>query len=225
MQQNRKQKKWFLMGILIVAGLLTGAAGSSFLGKKSAQPLFCVTVRASACTGQGVVYRQQEEMFYIVTAGHVVDGLLEGQGCRIEYGESGEGEARVLYRSETADLAFLAMPAGEETKLQAVVVSREHFDALTRGDRLWAAAWADGAMQKTEGELLDFWVYLEDFSLNMMLAKMDCYAGMSGCAILEENEYFTGILCGVSEAGEAAVLPYSIIESEWIQMVERGILK
>ncbi len=220
-----KHKKWFLIGILVVAGLLTGAAGSGFFGEKSVQPLFGVTVRASAYTGQGVVYRQQEGMLYIVTAGHVVDGLLEGQDCHIEYGDNGEGEARVLYRSETADLAFLVMPAGEETKLQAVAVSREYFDVLTAGDRLWAVAWVDGAIQKTEGELIDFWVYLEDFSLNMMLAKMDCYAGMSGCGILEENGYFAGILCGASETGEAAVLPYSIIESEWIQMVERGILK
>lgn len=225
MQQNRKHKKWFLIGILIVAGLLTGVAGSSLAGKKNGQPSFCVAVRAGNRTGQGVVYRQQEGMFYIVTAGHVLDGLSEGQGCLIEYGDAEEGEAEVLCRSETADLAFLALPAGEETKLQAVTVSREYFDALTAGDRLWAVIWADGAVQKKEGELLDFWIYLEDFSLNMMLARMDCHAGMSGCAILEGNGYFAGILCGVSEAGEAAVLPYSVIESEWIQMVERGILK
>ncbi len=225
MQKIRMHRKSVIVCVLAAVVLLAGIAWKAF-AKRGEKQLFAVTVKATEYTGQGTVYRQQGDTFYIVTAGHILDGLSEGESCLVEYGGGEEREARVLYRSESADMAFLELSAESgETKLQAVWVSREHFDVLTEGDRLWAVAYSDGFVQKTEGALLDFWVYLEDFSLNMMLAKIDCRAGMSGCAILEENGYFTGILCGMSETGEAAVLPYSIIESEWIQMVERGILK
>lgn len=226
--KNRKNLKrtgkWFAICVLAAAVWMAGAAWKGFVkGREGAA--FAVTVRVAEYTGQGVVYRQQGDMLYIVTARHLLEGLLEGESCQVERNGE-EWEARVLYRSETADVAFLELPAGSgEAGLQAVLLSRKHFDALTEGDSLWATVYADGSVQKIEGEMLYFWVYLEDFSLNMMLARLDCRAGMSGCAILEENGYFTGILCGVSETGEAALLPYSIIESEWIQMVERGILK
>lgn len=224
MQKAAKHKKWLFLCILLIAGFAAAAVWKGFAGTKNKKLSFGVTVRAAEYTGQGVVYRQQEDKLYIVTAGHVLDGL-SAESCRIEYNGK-EWEAVVLYRSETADVAFLEvhMDSGEN-ELQAVPVSREHFDVLTEGGRLWAVAYSGGSVERIEGELLYFWVYLEDFSLNMMLVKMDCRAGMSGCAVLEENGYLTGILCGVSETGEAAVLPYSVIESEWILMEERGILK
>ena len=222
--QAKKRRNYFWICVPVVIVFMAGVLWKGFAGEKGGKLLFAVTVRTAEYTGQGVVYRQQGDKLYIVTAGHVLGGLSE-ESCYVEY-DGEEWEADVLYRSETADLAFLELAADcREAELQAVPVSREHFDALAEGERLWAAAYSGGSVERIEGELLYFWVYLEDFSLNMMLAKMDCRAGMSGCAILEENGYFTGILCGVSETGEAAILPYSIIESEWILMVERGILK
>lgn len=226
MPEAARYRKRFFLCIMIIAVFAAGVAWKAFDRRKSKEPSYGVTVRAAGYTGQGVVYRQQGDRLYIVTAGHVLDALADGEACRIASGGQEEREAKVLYRSETADVAFLEVQV-EDGKgiLQPVPVSRERFDSLTEGDRLWAVAVSDKAVEKTEGELLYFWVWLEDFSLNMMLAKMDCRAGMSGCAVLEENGYFTGILCGVSETGEAAILPYSIIESEWILLMERGILK
>lgn len=226
MKKGIKYRKWVFLWLGIAAVFATAVLGKGLSGRKEEKPSFGVTVRAGEYTGQGVVYRQQGDRLYIVTAGHVLDALADGDGCRIAFDGKEEWEAKVLYRSETADVAFLEVHMNSgETRMQAVSVSREHFDSLADGDRLWAVSAAGGSVVRMEGELLYFWVYLEDFSLDMMLAKMDCRAGMSGCAIVEENGYFVGILCGVSETKEAAILPYSIIESEWSQMVGRGILK
>lgn len=228
MGKVEKHKKWIFLCLCIglAAVLAAGILGKGFSGRKEEMPAFGVTVTTAQYAGQGVVYRQQGDRLYIVTAGHVLDGLAEGEGCRIAFGGREEWDAKVLYRSETADVAFLEVQIdGGAKETEPVPVSREHFDSLTDGDRLWAVSVSNGSVERVEGEMLYFWVYLEDFALDMMLAKMDCRVGMSGCAIVEENGYFVGILCGVSKTGEAAVLPYSIIESEWLQMVERGILK
>lgn len=226
MKKGIKYRKWVFLWLGIAAVFAAAVFGKGLGGRKEEKPSFGVTVRAAEYVGQGVVYRQQGDRHYIVTAGHVLDALADGDGCRVAFGGKEEWEAKVLYRSETADVAFLEVHMDSSvTGLQAVPVSREHFDSLTGGDRLWAVSSAGGSVERIEGELIYFWVYLEDFSLDMMLAKMDCRAGMSGCAIVEENGYFVGILCGVSQTREAAILPYSIIESEWIQMEGRGILK
>lgn len=226
MKKGIKYRKWVFLWLGITAVFAAAVFGKGLSGRKEEKPSFEVTVRAAEYVGQGVVYRQQGDRLYIVTAGHVLDALADGEGCMIEFGGKEEWKAKVLYRSETADVAFLEVHMDSSvTGLQAVPVSREHFDSLAGGDGLWAVSSAGGSVERIEGELIYFWVYLEDFSLDMMLAKMDCRAGMSGCAIVEENGYFVGILCGVSKTRESAILPYSIIESEWIQMEGRGILK
>lgn len=228
MEKVEKNKKRIFLCLCMgmAAVLAAGILGKGFSSRKEEIPAFGVTVTAAQYAGQGVVYRQQGDRLYIVTAGHVLDGLTDGEGCRIAFGSGKEQDAKVLYRSETADVAFLEVQIdGGAKETEPIPVSREHFDSLADGDRLWAVSVSSGYVERVEGELLYFWVYLEDFALDMMLAKMDCRAGMSGCAIVEENGYFVGILCGVSETKEAAALPYSIIESEWLQMVERGILK
>ncbi|MBD5480464.1 MAG: trypsin-like peptidase domain-containing protein [Lachnospiraceae bacterium] len=226
MKKGIKYRKWVFLWLGIAAVFAAAVFGKGLSGRREEKPSFEVTVRAAEYVGQGVVYRQQGDRLYIVTAGHVLDALADGEGCRVAFGGKEEWEAKVLYRSETADVAFLEVHMDSSvTGLQAVPVSREHFDSLAGGDGLWAVSSAGGSVERIEGELIYFWVYLEDFSLDMMLAKMDCRAGMSGCAIVEENGYFVGILCGVSKTRESAILPYSIIESEWIQMEGRGILK
>lgn len=191
--------------------------GCWYIRGQKRKDIFQVTVRTEYYTGRGVWYAIEMEKGYIVTAGHILSGLTEGDACEVVLADGREGEAKVLYLSDTADVAFLLV---EDTMLlegNAVVRrDRQRFDALQEGDILYLVVSKGGQVSKVKGELLENWIYLEDFELNMMLARMEVGTGMSGSAILDKKGYFTGILCGSSEEGEIAILPLSVIESEWI---------
>lgn len=135
--------------------------------------------------------------------------------------ESGTVAARLVYRSETADLAILSVrqeEAGEN--LNCVKRDRAAFDAASEGDSVQARYLerSGGDLREVvqQGNLTYTWVYLEDFGLNMMVAELPAKSGMSGCGIFSAQGDFLGILCGVSAEGEAAILPLSVIESEWL---------
>lgn len=177
-------------------------------------PSFAVTVKTPYYAGQGVVYATDENIAYIVTTRHLTEGIATGEFCTVTLHDGTESEAVLIYCSETADVAFLMIEIADT--VQAVPQDREQFDRLQAESIVTAYSMANGTLKQSTGAIIEPWIYLEDFSLDMMLVKMNAEAGMSGCAILDKEGCFAGILCGVSEDGEAAVLPFSVIESEWI---------
>ena len=150
----------------------------------------------------------------MVTTGHLTEGITAGEFCTVTLHDGTESDAVLIYCSETADVAFLMLEM--QGKVETVPQNREQFDRLQAESLVTAYSMTNGALKQNTGTIIEPWIYLEDFSLDMMLVKMDAEAGMSGCAVLDEEGCFAGVLCGVSETGEAAVLPFSIIESEWI---------
>ena len=207
--------------LLIILVVLFFILGSGQLKEKDARtadtqeiPSFSVTVETPYYAGQGVVYATDENTAYIVTTKHLTEGIDTGEFCTVTLSDGTENKAVLIYCSETADVAFLMTET--ESTLQAVPQNREAFDCLQVESAVTAYSVTERTLKKCEGVIINPWVYLEDFSLDMMLIKLEAEAGMSGCAILDAEGYFTGILCGVSETGEAAVLPFSVIESEWI---------
>lgn len=150
------------------------------------------------------------------------DSMAEN-GDTVENGNITENgtAARLVYRSETADLAILSArqeEAGEN--LNCVKRDRAAFNAASEGDSVQARylerSGGDLREAVQQGTLTYTWVYLEDFGLNMMVAELPAKSGMSGCGIFSAQGNFLGILCGVSAEGEAAILPLSVIESEWL---------
>ena len=104
--------------------------------------------------------------------------------------------------------------------MNCVKRDRAAFDATSEGDPVQARYLerSGGDLREVvqQGTLTYTWVYLEDFGLNMMVAELPAKSGMSGCGIFSAQGDFLGILCGVSAEGEAAILPLSVIESEWL---------
>ena len=179
-----------------------------------------VTVKTPYFTGRGVVYGRDGKGGYLVTAGHVLSGLACGDLCTVVFSDGSETEAEVFYLSETADAAFLKVEEKNMPETAAPVkTDRKRFDGLREGDVLHTLS-GDGT-ERIEGVVVSTWIYVEDFSLDMMLLKMNVTGGMSGSAVVDADGYFAGIICGVSREGEAAVLPFSVIESEWMQAKER----
>lgn len=177
-------------------------------------PSFAVAVQSEYYAGQGVVYAKGEDTYYIATTAHLMVGTEIGQFCKVTLYDGAETVAVLIYISEAADVAFLMLQTDKE--LIPAPQDRAKFDSLVSGDRITAYSLEEDTLVQTDGQVIHTWVYLEDFSLDMMLAKLEGKAGMSGSAILDGGGYFVGILCGVSEEGEAAILPYSVIASEMI---------
>lgn len=213
MDQKKKTILYFSAAVLLVICLLVSAGRNGETRKTSSY----VTVRTQYFTGQGVVYGRDERGGYLVTAGHVLSGLAEGDSCTVVFSDGSEAAAKVFYLPEMADAAFLKVE-DEEMPDTAVPVKtdRKHFDRLREGDVLYLLSADSIQEERMEGVVLSTWIYVEDFSLDMLLLKMDVTGGMSGCAVVDADGYFAGIICGVSKEGEAAVLPFSVIESEWM---------
>ncbi len=185
-----------------------------------------VQVQGTNYAGCGVIYSISENDCYILTAGHILDGMQVGEECTVIFHDGTESNAKVAYLSDVADVAFLKVEVTQtdegmqELSGEAVKIDKSRFDALKEGDEIFVCAGGESHTEKVMGSVLYPWIYLEDFSLNMLLAKLEATSGMSGCGVYDKEGCFVGILCGVSTEGEAAVLPLSVIESEWSMIVK-----
>ena len=65
------------------------------------------------------------------------------------------------------------------------------------------------------GTVSESWIYVEDFGYHMMIVKAATVPGMSGGGVFYSDGGFAGIICGVDEAGNVAILPESVILSEY----------
>lgn len=241
-QKTEKNSSGCSWGILAAAGILLAVTAllctvlfcrRNAAGERRDGGQCVVEVATDLHRGQGVVFAFSsapdgaEGAWFLITAGHVADGMQEGEQAQIGMADGRTGEAQLLYRSETADMAILYMRENQvQGSLDCAERNREAFDAAAEGDAVYAryVTRKEGVPREDcmEGTLLDTWVYLEDFALDMMLAKLPARSGMSGCGIFDGQGNFMGILCGVSAEGEAAVLPLSVIESEWLLQGSRA---
>lgn len=195
---KRRNGKW--TGCICLVLVLAMAAGGIFVymhNEKIKQNAYAVMVKTPYFSGQGVVYEKTDVGTFILTAGHVTEGMKAGDVCKVLFFGGQEAEAELYYVSETADAAFLyvtdeKVPDG----IVAVQKDRQKFDALAEGDALYAVDFDGTRIEKTEGTLLSPWIYLEDFSLDMMLVRLSCQNGMSGCGIVDRKGSLVGILCG-----------------------------
>lgn len=229
--QKRRTRAAFAVGglcVLFLLGLVFGGVLSvrKNTGEGKGGENCVAEIVTPLHRGQGVVFASDPspdktgQAWFLVTAGHVAEGMQTGEPAQIRTREGQTGDARLLYHSETADLAFFYVGEAAIQGIECVDRDRSALDAAAAGDRVYARYLVRNGETLEEkvmqGTLLETWVYLEDFDLYMMLAELPAESGMSGCGFFDEQGKFLGILCGVSAQKEAAVLPLSIIESEWL---------
>lgn len=178
--------------------------------------------------GSGVIYRQEEDCLWILTAGHV----MENWPCEtyVTFCDGWTVVCKNVIRAENADIAFLQIPNASLYSDEAIVgtlkrenyavvtTDKESFDQIEAENRVIAMGSVKAVAENAyEGKMIDPWIYLQDFAQYMMVAQVYTHPGMSGGALLDEQGRFLGILCGVGErdgVDETAVVPLSLILAE-----------
>lgn len=165
--------------------------------------------------GSGVVWNIEDGAVTVLTAAHAAGSLREGD--TISVNGSQKTVAAGSYISEDFDLAFVRVEwqnipdTYREAKWDTAA-----FDSLKEGDALYMAGYREEEAVLLEGKIRNHWIYMDDFGYHMLWGDMSgVEAGASGSGVFDENGLLSGILCGGTKGGEIAVLPLSVILTEW----------
>ena len=177
--------------------------------------------------GNGVIYERVGDVFWIVTAAHVVREAEPERICLQQGQLSFLCEQSIVIAD--ADLAFLKCKAADravsfikkQKACRSVVRDKDSFDALQSGDEIYLYGKTQDGSVVLSGKLEETWVYVEDFAQYMLLAKAELYPGMSGCGIYDREEHFIGIACGVNHKGEIAAIPVNLVQARFEEIIFR----
>ena len=185
-----------------------------------------VQLKADTLYGSGIIYKMNEEFVVIVTAAHVIENA---ENIQVLFVDGTTVMCSNGMTSSTADVGFLILETTSLPKecletCKYVSTDKERFDELQAGDGIIVmGSIVDVAANAYEGEILDPWIYVEDFQQYMMIGKTHALSGMSGGGIFDQKGYFIGILCGGNEENHIAILPLSIIVTEYDLLVEDNL--
>lgn len=177
-----------------------------------------VQVRAEDRLGSGVIYGVSEEELIILTAGHVI---ADAEGfVSVSFIDGYTIDCDNIIKSERADFAVLRLkqedlPAENRTHYLYARVDKKQMDGAKAGDGCIVFGCRTGvAAEAYEGVILDNWIYMEDYGQYMLWVKAPGKAGMSGGGLFNQKGYLLGILSGISEEDELAVVPLSLVMAE-----------
>lgn len=182
-----------------------------------------VQLRTGNQLGSGVILYIDQESMLIATAGHVVEN---SEQVEILFTDGNVAQCMDISVSTNADVGYLRLASTllEKDTLQAcryAAVDKKSYDTIEAGDGIIVMGCVDGvAANAYEGEVIEPWIYIEDFGQYMILGKTYATPGMSGGGVFDQQGHLIGILCGESEGtedgdyGEIAILPLTILFSE-----------
>lgn len=174
-----------------------------------------VRITAGSLSGSGVIYREEAGELLILTAAHVVE-----QADREIFITFSDGLQLAVSDCEifsAADLALVRvgmaeLPEENRENYCLVNTDKEAFDGVRAGDGCIVMGCRTGiAGECCEGEILEPWIYMADYAQYMMWVSAEGKPGMSGGGLFDMQGHFLGILSGMDEEGELAVVPLSLI--------------
>lgn len=177
-----------------------------------------VQIRVGNRLGSGVIYDIVGDELLILTAGHVIAGT-EAQAEIIFYDEY-TADCDTYHISDIVDLGILRVatekiPTENMQQYRCARVDKKRFDSLQKDDGCIAMGCRTGvAAEAYEGKILDTWIYMEDYQQYMLWARVPGKLGMSGGGLFDRDGNLIGILSGMSEDGELAVVPLSFVLAE-----------
>ena len=208
-----------LIGLLLL--VLSGCGSDRYAGADGT-PAYLVHVSTEAARGSGVLYQADDAYLYVLTAAHVAGTENSGQAT-VRFFDGWEIACEDVAVSRTADIALIRIPkeqipGRQQATYQCVAWDNESFDGLQAGEICAAVGLeSETGLVRHEGNILDTWIYMEDYGQYMIWADATVEPGMSGGALLDEEGRLVGILSGGSEDGELAAVPLSLV---WQFMLE-----
>jgi len=165
-----------------------------------------VHIQSENLQGSGIIYNVWQEQIVVATAAHVVKNAQEVW--------IGSQKVSHVYSVEGLDLVFLVVE--DVNTMEGVKLTHSHTDqAADRQDLILRGYDSTGNYVEISGKLKENWIYVEDFQCHMMIAEADATPGMSGGGVFDQNGVFLGIICGIDQDGNVAILPASVIASEY----------
>ena len=174
-----------------------------------------VQLEARQYLGSGVIYSADEDSLVIVTASHVLADA--GGSVKVTFMDGWVAESDDYLLWEQLDLAIvrLAMEQIPEERLieyRLANIDRDAYDKLQEGDGCIVMGSRSGAAEEAyEGTVLKPWIYMEDYGHYMIWVKAYGEPGMSGGGLFDRRGHFLGILSGIGEDDEWAVVPLPLL--------------
>lgn len=207
------------LGLFLVLSLAAAGCGKKTDGSWEPQDAV-VWIKAGDTAGSAVVWESTRDGgIVLLTAAHVLDGLSPGSLPTVCFADGAQLTCERFACLEQTDAALLYLTDRRQAKrlLQAGAfahMDKERFDSLGEGHGCLAIGCSEtGEWTAVSGEILDSWIYMEDYSQYMLWAQVQLKPGMSGGGLFDAEGYFLGILSGGSGDGQAAVVPLSLILS------------
>lgn len=211
-----------LTAVLLLGGCGAGEETQPAEGDEIRPEKAVVQVKAGSSVGSAVLKggSPDGETLELWTAAHVLETLSDGEQPTVLFADGTERSCDVRGVSDSADVALLTVSDAElvrrlEEEGCFIREDRERFDRLQDGDGCVAIGGEGEERTVCTGEVLDNWIYMEDYGQYMIWADVRIYPGMSGGGLFDDEGYFLGILSGGSEDGHLAAVPYSLILSEF----------
>lgn len=183
-----------------------------------------VRILTDKVTGSGVIVVLDSRKTIVLTAAHVLDGAEEITlefPCGVVFGTGDSKEKKGMSKvlSSLTDSGILVLETGqlpaEVTKeCQQAAVDRTCCDTLVAGDKLVVTGYGMQERQAFEGSLADNWIYMEDYGQYMMMVSAKAEPGMSGGGVFDSHGHLVGILSGMDEDGNLAVVSIGLILEE-----------
>lgn len=192
----------------------------------------CVRIRAGDYYGSGSIYRMLEDEIIIVTNRHVLQD--RNGSCFVTFFDGAAAEGALMEVSDEADLGFVSVPASAFTyqellgyrnvRLPAVFPDRkqgESNESAPKGSKIFyvdlVSDWREPVCM--EGEVIEPFLFLEDFQREMLYGRGNAVPGMSGSGVFDRYGNYVGMITGGTLQGEIAAVPAEVIEEEFEKIV------
>ncbi len=177
-----------------------------------------VKLTAGGLTGSGVICGTEGDFLLVATAAHVLSEAADG--VKVLFSDGWETEEVSVAVSGSADLAVLRIPLSRIPEKSRSVYLAANMDPAISGEVqagdgcIVMGGVEEAACDAYEGEVLDTWIYMEDYGQYMVWARAPGKKGMSGGGIFDRSGHLLGILSGYSEDGEWAAVPLAFLLAE-----------
>ncbi len=162
----------------------------------------CVAISTDKGSGSGFLWLSDKKELWIVTAGHLVAEIQQGE-VELWSGQKETFSAKDVQVHPEMDVAVIRVTALKQKGIETVCYEPDR--SVQVGDDVWLLDSMYGPASGVHYNTVygvDY--YLEDYGMDMLLLFGQGMAGMSGCPVYDVDGRIVAMMSGMSE--DAAIL-------------------